>query len=176
MFTPSHRGAKLIAMSSSDASSGRPLTPYEQWIQNREAEQQQQQQQRPISEGMVAAPTNFMRPDQRRSWTTPAGVSQFADVEDPSPDRITGEMRRQAYAEASREAERMTRLSGSATNRVSARDASKVGWEPHLVRDSSGRLRTDWSRIGSDLPHDAAGRPRPTTDVDRGFTPGQDFW
>lgn len=166
-----------MLMAMSDASSGRPLTPYETWILNRQ--QQPQQQPLAISEGMQVQPRYFRDPPpgQARSWTVEAGRSQFAEVEDPSPQRITGEMRRQAYAEASREAERMTRLSGSATNRLSARDAARVGWEPTLVRDSSGRLRTDWSRVGADVPRDPAGRPHPVTDVDNGrFQPGSDIF
>jgi hypothetical protein len=131
------------------------------------------------SDGMVSSPRNFMKPEERRSYVTPAGTSIFAEsiAEHVADGRISADQRRRQQAQLARDAEVATRLSGHGSVRLSPRIAAQQGWEPTVVRDSLGRLRVDWSRVGSDLPHDDAGRRFPTTSVDDGtFKPGADFW
>lgn len=121
----------------------------------------------------------FIRDDQLqgpRTTVVEAGKSQFADVVNPLPDRTTFESEMEQRNALAWEVERLNRLSGSHTIN-DARSRAREGWESHLVRDQSGRLRTDWSRVGADVPRDPAGRPHATTDVDSGrFQPGGDIF
>jgi hypothetical protein len=170
-------------------SDSRPITPIDQFLLShgyepstpiRDVVQQQPQPQprTPSRQGYVGNRyfvTDEMLDGRPRTTVVPAGTSAY-QVENPMPDRPTFESEMAARNELAWEVERQNRMSGSHTI-SNARARAREGWEPHLVRDSSGRLRTDWSRVGSDVPRDPSGRPHPTTDVDGGrFQPGADLF
>ena len=93
----------------------------------------------------VGSPRNFLKPELRRSWVTPAGTSEYGDITDPHPGRITSEMRRAQRNEVARAAEAATRMSGSATVRA-PKEAAQAGFTPTVNRDRFGRLTTSWQR------------------------------
>jgi hypothetical protein len=126
---------------------GRQKSAVERWL---ESQQAQEGEGAPApSEFFSGSSTNFLPPDRRRSFTTPAGVSAYSTT-DPFPSRQRPEDRRLAQAQLAREVEARSRLSGSSTIR-SPRADSQRGWRPVPVRDQVGRLRIDWSReVGDD--------------------------
>lgn len=88
-------------------------------------------------------PTNFLRPEQRQSFSTPAGTSVYVAV-DPRPDaRADPNAARLAAAEAARRIAAAQQLSGSSMVRRTMRNDPDVVW---AVRPPSGPV--DWSDPG----------------------------
>jgi hypothetical protein len=95
-------------------------------------------------------PSNFLPPEARRTWTTPAGESACT-TPDPRPDaRSDATEQRLAWAALAREVGRENMLAG--TNTTTFRGFSTEGYGPEISRDASGRLRIDWVKIGESDP------------------------
>jgi hypothetical protein len=149
-----------------------PTTPVSQVVQQQH-QQPQQVQQLPNPNRHGPSGRYFIRDDQLegpRTSVVEAGRSQFADAVDPMPDRDSFASDMEVRNKLAWEVARLNQQSGSHTTR-DPRVQAQEGYEPVVVRDRFGRIRTDYVR------RDPAGRPVAQTDVDAGrIRPGGDFF